>query len=331
LWSRALAGHSFSETVHVPNDLDGRPAQCWEVQFYPLLDREGRVTAAMHIAREVTERVQKEARANFALEWERVQRLHAQEREEQLGTENQELNRVTEDLQYFLSLVAHDIREPLRTVSSYAQLLTRRHRRELSQDGQEYLDFVLAGAERMRQLVEGFLASLRGGEDRTELISLNRCLQDAIGGLQAKIAESNAQIEAGELPVVFGRRLELAEVFQNLLSNAIAYRKPGVAPDIKVSARQCGDLWQVTVADNGLGFPMSKAIEIWQFRTTLGGHDEGRGIGLSLVKRIVEEHGGTVSVQSEPGYGSSFQFTLPQLRYQSGRVRQEELSEDSKT
>ena len=188
-------------------------------------------------------------------------------------------------------------------MNSFAQLLARSHRAKLDDAGAEYLDYITEAARHMRVLVQDLLLYARvGGEDLTiERIDANKALAVALGNLRNRIEECSGVVLADDLPVVPASGILLAQVLQNLISNALKYCRPGVAPEVRVSAERCGSEWRFAVRDNGQGISEEDRDRIFGLFTRL--HDRkvsGTGIGLASVKRIVERHGGRVWVESEP-------------------------------
>ncbi|MDF9744176.1 ATP-binding protein [Natrinema salsiterrestre] len=242
---------------------------------------------------------------------EAIERRQYQAELEELIADLEESN---ERLEGFAYAASHDLQEPLRMVSSYLQLIERRYGDELDADGEEFLAYAVDGAERMRDMIDGLLqysrVETRGNE--FEPVSLQRVLEDAGKDLEVKIERADAEITAESLPRVRGDERQLRQVFQNLLANAIEYsgREP---PRIRVSAERNGTKCTVSVADDGIGIDPSDQERIFEVFQRLHGREEhaGTGIGLALCERIVERHGGEIWVDSEPGDGSTFSFTLP--------------------
>ncbi|WP_394741874.1 PAS domain-containing sensor histidine kinase [Natronococcus roseus] len=224
-----------------------------------------------------------------------------------------ELRAETRRLEQFAYAASHDLQEPLRMVSSYLQLIERRYADDLDGDGREFLAFALEGAERMRNMIDGLLAYARVKTrgDPLEPVDLDAVLEDVRSDLEMRIAATNAEVTADPLPTVEGDESQLRQVFQNLLDNAIEYSHG--PPRIHVSAERRGSQWELSVRDEGIGIPADEREQIFEMFQRLhgrGDHD-GTGIGLALCERIVERHGGEIRVESEPGEGSTFSFTLP--------------------
>ncbi|HVY93569.1 MAG TPA: PAS domain S-box protein, partial [Bryobacteraceae bacterium] len=226
-----------------------------------------------------------------------------------------ELTRANQDLEQFAYSASHDLQEPLRNVKIFSELLMRRHAPELQGEALDFLRNVSDSATRMEGLVRDLLAYTKTSTvgDSPELTDSAEVLQAALANLSSAIIETGATIEHGSLPAVPAHSAQLQQLFQNLIGNAIKYHRPGVPPLVKVSAvRQKGD-WLFSIADNGIGIEPRYRERIFGLFKRLHGHNEypGTGIGLALCLRIVERHHGKIWVESEPGEGSTFYFTLP--------------------
>jgi signal transduction histidine kinase len=225
------------------------------------------------------------------------------------------LARSNEELQRFAYVASHDLQEPLRSIVSFSQLLDRRYRGRLDQDADDYLQFIIDGGTRMQMLIKDLL-QLSRIETRGrpfEHVEAGEVLADALRTIDAGITEAGGRIEAGPLPRVFGDPVQLEQVFTNLIGNAVKYRRFGVPLVIRVSAEKHGPFWEFAIADNGIGIEAEYFDRIFEMFQRLHTQDEfsGTGIGLAVVKKIVERHGGRIWVESTPGEGSTFFFTLP--------------------
>ena len=219
-----------------------------------------------------------------------------------------------ERLEQFAYAVSHDLQEPLRMVTSYLQLVERRYADELDEEGEEFIDYAVDGAERMREMIDGLLEYSRVDTqgDPFESVDLDDVLDDVLADLQFRIEETDAEVARDPLPTVEGDRNQLRQLLQNLLSNAIDY-SGDEPPRIRVSAEWEGPRWTIAVSDEGIGIDPDDAdriFGIFQRLHSIEDHD-GSGIGLALCERIVERHGGEIWVDSEPGEGSTFYVTLP--------------------
>jgi light-regulated signal transduction histidine kinase (bacteriophytochrome) len=198
-------------------------------------------------------------------------------------------------------------------VSSYLQLIEERYGDALDEDGQEFLEFAVDGADRMREMIDGLLAYSRieSEGDSFEPIELDAVVADVRDTLRMLSEEHRADITVDPLPRVEGDRRQLRQLFQNLLDNAMA-NSGDAPPRIHISAERDGDRWLVSVRDEGVGIDPADADRIFEVFQSLDGPDEnGSGIGLALCKRIVERHGGSIWVDSRLGAGATFSFTLP--------------------
>src|SRR6204780_2073179 len=226
----------------------------------------------------------------------------------------EQLNRSNEELGQFAYIASHDLQEPLRMVASYTQLLARRYKGRLDSDADEFITFAVDGANRMQGLIQDLLAYSRVGTKGKELreTSSEEALQRAILNLRGAIADSGAMVTHDPLPPVLADETQLVQLFQNLIGNAIKYQNPGV-PRIHISAiKNGGGKWTFSVRDNGLGIEPQYFERIFVMFQRLHKREEfaGTGIGLAICKKIVERHGGRISVESQLGHGSTFNFPL---------------------
>ena len=203
---------------------------------------------------------------------------------------------------------------PLRMVASYTQLLSRRYTGKLGSDADEFIEFALDGANRMQKLIQDLLSYSRVNKNGHELseISSDRALEQALANLRSAIADSGALVTHGPMPKVKANEVQLTQLFQNLVGNAIKYQGTGV-PHIHISALKNGaPKWTFSVQDNGLGIDSQFFERIFGMfqRLHKRGEFEGTGMGLAICKKIVECNGGRISVESTPGLGSTFHFTL---------------------
>ncbi len=224
-----------------------------------------------------------------------------------------ELVEANRELQQFAYVASHDLQEPLRTITSFSQLLATRYKGRLDDDGDEFIGFIVTASKRMTDLIDGLLriAGLRKQEKAISRVSFDRLLDDAEVGLQASIRQNHVTIERGPLPELMVDRVQMLQVLQNLISNAIKYRRDE-PPFIRVNSTRSGNEWKFEVQDNGCGFSQEFSERIFGLFQRLHGRDvEGTGMGLSIARRIVERHGGRIWAQSEEGRGTTFFFTLP--------------------
>ncbi|WP_114751013.1 PAS domain-containing sensor histidine kinase [Pleomorphovibrio marinus] len=226
-----------------------------------------------------------------------------------------ELSRSNSELEQFAYVASHDLQEPLRMISSFLKLLEKRYREKLDIKALEYISFAVDGANRMRKILLDLLEFSRVGrnEDAMEEISLQEVVEEACLLLKRKIQNANAQVTMDELPILQGYRSPLVQVFFNLISNAIKYRKASEQPNIHISCIQTRDSLLVMVKDNGIGIEEEYKDKIFEIFQRLHGKSEyeGTGMGLAIVKKIMESHGGKIELASTLNEGSSFTLTFP--------------------
>lgn len=234
--------------------------------------------------------------------------------EEQLNQTLSELEESNKELEQFAYIASHDLQEPLRMVSSFLQLLVKRYENQFDETAMEFIGFAVDGANRMKQLIKDLLQFSRVGTRGKpfELKNLNTEIDKVINTLKELIETNNAEIIVGKLPDLYVDDTQIMQLFQNLISNAIKF-KGEKDPKITISAKKKRKFYEFTVKDNGIGFEEKYAERIFVIFQRLHTKEEyeGTGIGLAVCKKIVERHGGKMWVKSEPGKGSSFQFTLP--------------------
>lgn len=259
-----------------------------------IFDKENKLIGFMLISRDVTERKRAEAT---------------------LQKYSDELVRSNKELELFASIASHDLQEPLRVVTGFAQLLDRRYRDKLDAEASEFISFIVDGAGRMHQLIKDLLdysrVTTRGKP--LEAVDANGVVSRALSNLKMSVDECGAEITVDALPEVNADESQLVRLFQNLIGNAVKYRGEA-APRIRVSAKKEGNTWVFSVADNGIGIDPQYHERIFQIFQRLHDKDEypGTGIGLAVCKRIVERHGGRIWVESAQGKGSVFYFTIPE-------------------
>lgn len=244
------------------------------------------------------------------------------EAEDALRRRTQELQQSNADLERFAYAASHDLQTPLRNVVSYAQILERRYHGQLDADADEYLGFLAASARRMSLLVHDLLnyVQVSGSGGPLRPVDANAALARALANVQEAAADCGADIQVEALPTVLGSEPQLVSLFQNLIGNALRFRCPAQPPVVRISASRLEDgMWRLSVADNGIGIApefFERIFMVFQRlhgpggRQTDGGGGSGSGVGLAVCRRIVQRFGGTIWVESEPGKGATFHFTL---------------------
>lgn len=238
-------------------------------------------------------------------------RKNAEEERERLV---RELRRSNDDLAQFSHVVSHDLQAPLRMVRSFTQLLARRYEGKLDSTADEFISTILNGADGMEQLIQALLRYAQAGEEAMSkrAIGMDAVLDGARANLRLVITESAAELTHEPLPTVVGDPVQLLQLLQNLIGNAIKYARVGVIPRITISARRLDTEYRFIVKDNGLGIDAKNFERIFFPLKRLHGQEiPGTGIGLAVCKKIVERHGGRIWVTSDIGKGSTFYFTLP--------------------
>ena len=289
------------ETVRVRKDGKGIDVS---VTISPIRDSSGAIVGVSKVARDITER------------------KHAEQR---LADKAEELARSNRELEQFAYLASHDLQEPLRMVASYTQLLAERYGGKLDENADKFLGYAREGALRMQVLIRDLLAFSRvvqAGIPRKP-VDCNVALEEAVQSLTAAIEESGAVVTHAALPNVWADQTQIAQVFQNLIGNAIKFHD-GAAPECAVSAEKSGRNWLFSVSDNGIGIAPEYAENIFVVFQRLHARTEypGNGMGLAICKKIIQHYGGTIWVESQVGQGSTFKFTLPAAApEEEGRAR----------
>jgi chemotaxis family two-component system sensor kinase Cph1 len=298
LWSTILCGDTWSGEV-TNRRKDGSLYDA-SVTIAPVSDNHGVGEGFVAVQADITERKRSE---------EALRHLT-----EVLQDQADELKRSNEELEQFAYVASHDLQEPLRMVASFTQLLEKRYGDRLDADGREFIAYAVDGTHRMQALIHALLAFSRVGSRDTPRtpVDLQQVFAGVLANLRTAIAESGATITATPLPVVTGDAVQLGQLLQNLVSNAVKFR--GERPlTVHVAAERDGDEWHCTVRDNGIGIAPQYADRIFVIFQRLHTRDryEGTGIGLAICKKIVGSHGGRMWVESLPDAGATFHFTLP--------------------
>jgi signal transduction histidine kinase len=279
----------------------------------------GDVIAVECIKQGATDYVLKDSLARLAISvrralQEKAQRDQRQQAEQELARKAAELMRSNQDLEQFAYVASHDLQEPLRMIAAYTQLLSERYRGKLDAQADKYIAYAVEGALRMQTLIRDMLAFSRVGRNGvgSDPSDCNHVVEEALLNLKASINESAAVVVYNDLPVVAAERIQMVQLFQNLIGNAIKFRGKE-SPVIHVSAQRQGMLWEFAVADNGIGIAPEYKDLIFVIFQRLHARDEyaGNGVGLAICKKIVEHYGGRVWIESELGHGCTFYFMLP--------------------
>ncbi len=237
-----------------------------------------------------------------------------EEARERLREYARKLEQSNEELEQFAYVISHDLKEPIRMITSYLELLEDRYKGELDEDADDFINFAVDGARRMRELIEGLLAYSRverKGQE-PEPVDASEVLEGVLTSLQVQITERDAQITHDEMPEVLADKAQLGQVLQNLISNAIKFVPEDRRPQVHIGAERADGWWRFSIEDNGPGIAEDQRDRIFMIFQRLHTSDEveGQGIGLAICKKIVERHGGEIWIESTEGDGSTFFFTL---------------------
>lgn len=229
---------------------------------------------------------------------------------------NEDLKRSNQELEQFAYIVSHDLQQPLQTITGFAELmLTLKSEIKFQEEAEEYVLPILDEGMRLQELIKNLLHYSRVGTKRNpfELTDCNIILGETLNNLHLAITETEAAITHDKLPIVFGDRLQLGQLFQNLIANAVKYHRRGIPPKITISVVQQNNTWKFGIHDNGIGIPTDKSDRIFQIFQRLHTNQEypGNGIGLAICRKIIDRHQGDIWVESDIGIGTSFYFTLP--------------------
>jgi PAS domain S-box-containing protein len=294
---QAIKGDDGEPLKLIGINVDITELKKYESKQQNLLKNEKELTSKLHISNQELEK------ANMEL-------IHQQNVQNKLI---QKLEISNKELEQFAYVASHDLQEPLRMVTSFTQLLAMKYRSKLDSDADDYIDFIVEGSHRMKDLIDDLLAYSRLNTEKTEyqFNDLNQIVDKVLLGMKNTLAEENAQITQDKLPTIRCDSSQLGQVFQNLISNSIKFHQTN--PKIHISAEETDGKWIVGVSDEGIGISPEYQEQIFDLFKRLHTRKEypGTGIGLSICKRVVERHNGKIWVESEPGNGSSFYFTLP--------------------
>jgi len=233
----------------------------------------------------------------------------------QVKAYQEELNRSNKELEQFAYVVSHDLREPLRMVTSFAQSLEKRYKEKLDKTADEYINFIVDGAARMQRLIDDILLYSRVSTRAKpfEPVEMENILMTVLSNLSVAIDEAKADITSDLLPAINADTSQMGQVLQNLIANAIKFSKPGERPAVHISARKENKEWVFSVKDNGIGIDPELFGRLFVLFQRLHTQDQypGTGIGLAVTKKIVERHGGRIWIDSKPGEGATFFFSIP--------------------
>jgi PAS domain S-box-containing protein len=281
---------------------------------FPLYDSKGKPYGVGSISTDITERKLLE---------EQLKKAHdnleqkVQERTEELLKSNIELKRSNEELERFAYVSSHDLQEPLRMVTLYSQLLERRYKDNLDSDANDFIEYIIEGAQRMRQLIDDLLeySRIKSQAAEFEKVNLENVLDFVLHNLAVSIVENNVTISHKPLPIAVVDKNQMIQVFQNLISNAIKFHGKN-PPDITIAVQKDKEELIFEVSDNGIGIKPEHQKQIFEVFKRLHTREQhpGTGIGLSITQKIINHHGGRIWVESELGKGSTFYFTIPIIR-----------------
>jgi PAS domain S-box-containing protein len=286
-----LAYHSYARPFFTVAEIDHAPSY-WDWSLTPVKDPDGTVGGLVLSLVDVSKR-------------ETASR--------QLGRKMEELKAANDELQRFAYVASHDLQEPLRMISSYLQLVEERYSQRLDEEGEEFIAFAVDGAKRLQKMINSLLEYSRVETRGNPFVpvSCEAVLNEALKNLQMALEESDSIVTKDYLPTINADSSQLSRVFQNLIGNAIKFRGKQ-RPHVHISARQLKGEWQFSIKDNGIGINKQYHEKVFVIFQRLHGQEySGTGIGLSIARRIIERHGGRIWVESEPGIGSTFYFTLP--------------------
>ena len=236
--------------------------------------------------------------------------------QDELNRRTRELSRSNQELEQFAYVASHDLQEPLRMVASYTQLIAQRYQGKLDADADEFIAFAVDGATRMQAIINDLLMLSRVSTRNSDFTQADvaTALDKALANLRLVIEETGVKIDIGTLPTIHADGSQLTQLFQNLIGNAIKFRRSD-SPHIEIGAERQNDDWVFHVRDNGIGIAPEHFDRIFLMFQRLHGKHEypGTGIGLTICKKIVDRHGGRIWIESEPGHGTTFFFSIPSI------------------
>jgi PAS domain S-box-containing protein len=287
-------GDQLTAEVFAPLLYKGKGAYLWGIAA-PLYDSKGNIVGAIESIRDITEHKQIE---------------------DALTKKSEELARSNADLAQFAYAASHDLQEPLRTITSFVQLLQKRYHGKIDPDADEFIDFIVGGTKRMQQLINDLLTYSRVNTRKGPLspMKIEDVLQKAMQNLRYILEEVKGTVIYEEMPSIVADEPQMTQLFQNLIGNALKFHGEE-APKVEISAARKGNDWIFSVKDNGIGIDPQYKDRIFEIFQRLHTREEysGTGIGLAIAKKIVERHGGRIWVDGEPGKGTTFRFTIPAM------------------
>ena len=274
------------------------------VQAKPVNDASGEVEYVTGYTRDITDR---------------------KESERKLEKHRKELEQSNESLREFAYIASHDLQEPLRMVSSYVELLNQEYGEQFDDEAEEYMEFAVNGAQRMKRMINSLLEYSRVHTDAKDFdeTDANEVFKTSRQDLELLIADSNAELSIESLPIVRADPEQLGQVFQNLIKNAIEHADEDGIPKIEVTATEHDGAYEFAVSDNGPGVPANEQDDIFKIfkQGASASNTTNTGIGLAITQRIIQRHGGTIWVESEPDTGATFRFTIPKVSPSSSQER----------
>jgi PAS domain S-box-containing protein len=289
----------------------------YEAVYEPSRDAEERIVGVVSYSRDITERKRAEEELRSARD---ELEIRVQDRTAELEKTNRELQRSNQALQEFASFASHDLREPLRKVQMFGDLLRDHSEKGLGNEAQDYVFRMTSATKRMQSLLDALLDYSRVTTRAKPIVEvrLNRVVEDVVTDLEARIQQTGGRVELESLPTVQADPTQMHQLFQNLIGNALKFHKEEEKPLVKVSSQSSNGLHRITVSDNGIGFDEKHLDIIFSPFQRLHGKTstyEGTGMGLAICRKIVERHSGTITAKSKPGKGSTFIVHLPHSPY----------------
>lgn len=290
---RRVIENGIAELDIIEPQLNADGSETWlETNKSPLLNAKGEIIGVLGTYTDIT---------------------HRKKAEDLIKKHSRDLEIKNKELEQFAHITSHDLQEPLRSLSSFVDLLTAEYNHQLDETGKTYLNYINNSANRMRNLITGLLEySLLSREIENETVDCATLMQEIINDLSYIIDDTHAIIHIDPLPILFSKPTQLRIVFQNIIQNAIKFKKRNTTPEIYISAINIGEYWEFKISDNGIGFNQSYSAKIFALFQRLHNRNdyEGSGIGLAYCKKIIDLLGGEIWVESTEGIGSTFYFTL---------------------